>query len=223
MTKKVFYPLIGVGAVTVVGAIVGGIVLQLEGAVMGAGIGAAVGLVGGWIAALIPSKGEREIKKLWPVVHRIAEFEPALQALTDEELRAKTTAFRSQIQESIKAEREEVEALRAKGLHFAIDDFGTGYSSLTYLKRLPIDTLKIDRSFVMDSVTNKDDQEIIKTIIAMARNLSMNTVAEGVETKEQQEFLTQHGCRMMQGYYFGRPMPAKQFEEMLHGDHHPYF
>ena len=106
--------------------------------------------------------------------------------------------------------------LRAKGSHFSIDDFGTGYSSLGYLKRLPIDTLKIDRSFVMDSTTDKDDQEIIKMIITMARNLSMKTVAEGVETKEQREFLTQHGCCMMQGYYFGRPMPADQFEKMLH-------
>jgi len=114
-----------------------------------------------------------------------------------------------------------MEILRAKGIHFSIDDFGTGYSSLIYLKQFPVDTLKIDRSFVMDSTTDKDDQEIIKTIIAMARNLSLNTVAEGVETKEQLEFLTQHGCRMMQGYYFGQPMPAKQFEEMLHGYPHP--
>jgi EAL domain-containing protein (putative c-di-GMP-specific phosphodiesterase class I) len=68
----------------------------------------------------------------------------------------------------------------------------------------------------MDSSTDKDDQEIIKTIIAMARNLSMTTIAEGVETKEQLEFLTLHGCRMMQGYYFGRPMPADQFEIILH-------
>nr|ABD75787.1 sensory box/GGDEF family protein [uncultured bacterium] len=105
--------------------------------------------------------------------------------------------------------------LRAKGIHFSIDDFGTGYSSLSYLKRFPIDTLKIDRSFVIDSTTNKDDQEIIKTIIAMARNLGMDTVAEGVEAKEQQDFLIHHGCHMMQGYYFGRPMPAEKFEDML--------
>ncbi len=113
--------------------------------------------------------------------------------------------------------------LRAKGIHFSIDDFGTGYSSLSYLKRLPINILKIDRSFVADSTTDTDDQEIIKTIIAMARNLSMDTVAEGVETKEQQEFLIQHGCHMMQGYYFGRPMPAGQFEKMLHSCHNPRF
>jgi diguanylate cyclase (GGDEF)-like protein/PAS domain S-box-containing protein len=105
--------------------------------------------------------------------------------------------------------------LRAKGIHFSIDDFGTGYSSLNYLKRFPIDTLKIDRSFVADCITDKDDQEIIKTIIAMARNLNMNTVAEGVETKEQLEFLIRHECQVMQGYYFGRPMPADEFEKCL--------
>jgi EAL domain-containing protein (putative c-di-GMP-specific phosphodiesterase class I) len=108
-----------------------------------------------------------------------------------------------------------MKVLRAKGIHFSIDDFGIGYSSLGYLKQLPIDTLKIDRSFVMDATTDKDDQEIIKTIIAMARNLSMDTVAEGVETKEQQEFLTKNGCHAMQGYYFGHPMPAEQFEQVL--------
>jgi EAL domain-containing protein (putative c-di-GMP-specific phosphodiesterase class I) len=106
--------------------------------------------------------------------------------------------------------------LRAKGIRFSIDDFGTGYSSLSYLKRFPIDILKIDRSFVADSTTNKDDQEIIKMIIAMARNLGIDAVAEGVETKEQQDFLSQHGCHMMQGYYFGRPMPATEFETVLH-------
>ena len=105
--------------------------------------------------------------------------------------------------------------LRAKGIHFSIDDFGTGYSSLSYLKRFPIDTLKIDRSFVIDSTTNKDDQEIVKTIISMAKHLNMDAVAEGVETKEQQDFLINQGCHMMQGYYFGRPMPADKFEEML--------
>ncbi|PIE32688.1 hypothetical protein CSA56_14465 [candidate division KSB3 bacterium] len=105
--------------------------------------------------------------------------------------------------------------LRSLGIHFSIDDFGTGYSSLSYLKRFPIDTLKIDRSFVMDSLTNKDDQEIIKTIIAMARNLDLDTVAEGIETQEQFDFLSDQGCHMMQGYYFGRPMPAENFEEQL--------
>ena len=108
-----------------------------------------------------------------------------------------------------------MEILRAKGIHFSIDDFGTGYSSLSYLRRFPVDTLKIDRSFVVDATMNEDDQEIIKTIISMAKNLSLNTVAEGVETQEQLDFLVDQGCQMMQGYYFGRPMPADKFEEML--------
>ena len=108
-----------------------------------------------------------------------------------------------------------MEMLRSKGIRFAIDDFGTGYSSLSYLKRFPIDTLKIDRSFVADSMQNNDDREIIKTIISMARNLDIETVAEGVETKDQQEFLCDQGCRMMQGFFFGRPMPDKAFEELL--------
>ena len=109
-----------------------------------------------------------------------------------------------------------MEYLRAKGIQFSIDDFGTGYSSLSYLKRFPIDTLKIDRSFVLDSINNKNDQEIIKTIISMARTLHMETIAEGVETKEQHTFLIQQGCQMMQGYYLGLPMPAEQFSERLH-------
>ena len=106
-------------------------------------------------------------------------------------------------------------ALREIGIRFSIDDFGTGYSSLSYLKRLPIDTLKIDRSFVCDAVANKDDQEIIKTIVSMAKNLRINTVAEGVETFEQQDFLCRNGCRMMQGYLFGRPMPVEEFEQLV--------
>lgn len=105
--------------------------------------------------------------------------------------------------------------LRDKGIQFSIDDFGTGYSSLSYLKRFPIDTLKIDRSFVLDSIHNKNDQEIIKTIISMARTLHMETIAEGVETEEQHAFLIQQGCQMMQGYYLGWPMPAQQFSERL--------
>ena len=105
--------------------------------------------------------------------------------------------------------------LRTKGIRFAIDDFGTGYSSLSYLKSLPIDTLKIDQSFVANSLTNPGDREIIKMIIAMAQNLNIDVLAEGVETNEQREFLNRHGCRKMQGYYFGRPLPVNDFEKVL--------
>ncbi|MCP4351481.1 MAG: EAL domain-containing protein [Desulfobacterales bacterium] len=105
--------------------------------------------------------------------------------------------------------------LRSRGIRFSIDDFGTGYSSLNYMKRFPIDTLKIDRSFVADSMTSQDDREIIRTIIAMANALNIKTVAEGVETREQIDFLRDHGCNIMQGYYFSQPMPAEKFEKML--------
>ena len=110
---------------------------------------------------------------------------------------------------------EKMESLRKLGVRFALDDFGTGYSSLSYLKRFPIKTLKIDRSFVIDCTHDKGDQEIIKTIIAMARNLEMDTVAEGVETLGQQKFLTEHGAHVLQGYYYGKPMPDRGFEDLL--------
>ncbi len=105
--------------------------------------------------------------------------------------------------------------LRAQGITFSIDDFGTGYSSLSYLKRFPIDTLKIDRSFISDAMSSKGDREIIKTIIAMARNLNIDAVAEGVETQEQKDFLAGHGCNSMQGFLFAHPVPVEQFKDLL--------
>lgn len=108
-----------------------------------------------------------------------------------------------------------MKTLRARGISFSIDDFGTGYSSLSYLKRFPIDSLKIDRSFISDAMNSKGDQEIIKTIIAMARNLDIDAVAEGVETEEQKDFLASYGCNSMQGFLFARPVPVDQFKNLL--------
>ena len=102
-------------------------------------------------------------------------------------------------------------ALRQRGVRFSIDDFGTGYSSLSYLKRLPLDELKIDRSFVDEVLTDVNDASIVRTILVLARSLSLNVVAEGVETAAQRDFLARHGCPFFQGYHFGRPVPAQDW------------
>ncbi|TVR57227.1 MAG: EAL domain-containing protein [Candidatus Competibacteraceae bacterium] len=105
----------------------------------------------------------------------------------------------------------QLQALQDLNLKLSIDDFGTGYSSLAYLKLLPIDELKIDRSFVRDIPEDSNDMEITATIIAIARNLKLRVVAEGVETQEQLDFLKRQGCHAWQGYLFSRPIPAAEF------------
>lgn len=108
-----------------------------------------------------------------------------------------------------------MKALRTIGVEFSMDDFGTGYSSLSSLKKLPINELKIDQSFVRDIVIDKDDAAIVQTIIAMAHNLGLKVVAEGVETEEQWVFLKQHRCCLYQGYLFSKPVPLAVFESLL--------
>ncbi|MBM7568653.1 diguanylate cyclase (GGDEF)-like protein/PAS domain S-box-containing protein [Paenibacillus sacheonensis] len=101
------------------------------------------------------------------------------------------------------------------GIRISLDDFGTGYSSLSYLKLLPIHTLKIDRSFIRDITVNKNDKAIVATIISMAQHLNMDVIAEGIETKEQLDILTDNDCEKIQGYYFSRPLPPKEVEAVF--------
>ncbi len=108
-----------------------------------------------------------------------------------------------------------LDAIQNRGIRLAIDDFGTGYSSMSLMKQFPIDTIKIDRSFVRDLPDDSEDVAIAQAIISMGKALGMTVVAEGVETSEQQEFLRAHACDEMQGFLFSRPLPPRDLAELL--------
>lgn len=108
-----------------------------------------------------------------------------------------------------------LEELKRLGIRISMDDFGTGYSSLHYLKKIPIHKLKIDQSFIRDIASDRDSAAIVATIIAMARHLKLEVVAEGVETAEDLLFLKEQQCGKAQGYFFSKPPPVKEFEMSL--------
>lgn len=113
---------------------------------------------------------------------------------------------------------EKMESLKSMGVRISIDDFGTGYSSLAYFTRFPIDTLKIDRSFINDMLNDENAKTIVTTIINLAKTIKIKIIAEGVETVEQLEYLKQKGCDKIQGYYFSRPVAPDLIREMLKED-----
>ncbi len=117
----------------------------------------------------------------------------------------------SAVLENIEDSISKMRALQLLGIRFSLDDFGTGHSSLQYLKRLPLDQIKIDQSFVRDITTDANDAVIVKTIISMSEAMGLNVIAEGVETQAQRDFLEAHGCHIFQGYWFGKPLPVDAF------------
>lgn len=121
----------------------------------------------------------------------------------------------SAIMQDVERGRKLLMALKAMGIRIAVDDFGTGYSSLSTLKQFPIDTLKIDRSFIRDLATDAEDRGLTEAIIAMGKALKLHLVAEGVETQEQLDFLRERGCDELQGYHYSRPLPGAQFEAFV--------
>ncbi len=145
----------------------------------------------------------------------VAQVQATVQRHAINPMRLKLELTESMLVENIENTITTMNALKAIGIKLSLDDFGTGYSSLQYLKKLPLDQLKIDQSFVRDLATDSSDKAIVRTIIAMAQSLDMDIIAEGVETEEQRQLLLDKGCTHYQGYLFGKPVPIKQFEALL--------
>jgi EAL domain-containing protein (putative c-di-GMP-specific phosphodiesterase class I) len=129
--------------------------------------------------------------------------------------RLKLELTESLLADNLEATIAKMRSLKDMGVRLSVDDFGIGYSSLSYLKRLPIDELKIDRAFVKDILTDVNDAAIAGTIIGLCSNLGLEVIAEGVETEEQRDFLARRGCRRYQGFLFCKPLPIEQLEAFI--------
>jgi diguanylate cyclase (GGDEF)-like protein/PAS domain S-box-containing protein len=142
----------------------------------------------------------------------VLQVQSAVRRHAIDPMKLKLELTESMLLDNIEDTIVKMNALKEIGIRFSLDDFGTGYSSLQYLKRLPLTQLKIDQSFVRDIETDYSDQEIVRTIIAMAQSLRLEVIAEGVETNEQLGLLLNNGCLHYQGYLFGKPVPIDEFE-----------
>lgn len=179
-------------------------------------------LVGERLLRSITGKGTRSIVLAVNVSARqfrqkdfVAQVEAAVQHHGINPRLLKLELTESMLVENIEEIIVTMNALKEIGIQFSMDDFGTGYSSLQYLKRLPLSQLKIDQSFVRDMIDDVGDNSIVQTIIAMAKSLSLDVIAEGVETEEERQLLSSYGCNHFQGYLFSKPIPIEQFEVLL--------
>jgi diguanylate cyclase (GGDEF)-like protein/PAS domain S-box-containing protein len=145
----------------------------------------------------------------------VVQVQTAIRIHAINPTRLKLELTESMLVEDVEDTIATMNALSEIGVQFSLDDFGTGYSSLQYLKRLPLDQLKIDQSFVRDLAVDISDKAIVRTIIVMAQSLNLNVIAEGVETEEQRNLLMSKECKYFQGYLFGKPVPIEQFEVLL--------
>jgi diguanylate cyclase (GGDEF)-like protein/PAS domain S-box-containing protein len=144
----------------------------------------------------------------------VEQVDSALRASGADPRRLKLELTESMLANDMDGIVRKMSALQALGVSISLDDFGTGYSSLSYLKRLPLDQLKIDQSFVRNILTDANDAAIARMVVSLADTLDIEAIAEGVETEAQREALAQLGCHAYQGYLFGRPMPADEFERL---------
>lgn len=145
----------------------------------------------------------------------VDQVKEALNASGADPGRLRLELTESMVLDDVAGTLEKMKALKELGIGFALDDFGTGHSSLAYLTRLPLDTLKIDSSFVFNLPDSPNDAVVAQTIISMARSLGLNVVAEGVETEAQRDFLARHRCHVYQGFWFSRPVPLEEFEQYI--------
>jgi EAL domain-containing protein (putative c-di-GMP-specific phosphodiesterase class I) len=147
--------------------------------------------------------------------HLLQDIDQALQetGLAPELLQLEITE--SMVMRNVERAITLLDAIRDRGVHLAIDDFGTGYSSMSLMKKFPIDTIKIDRSFVRDLATNKEDRAIARAIIQLGKTLGLTVVAEGVETFEQDLLLRRDECDELQGYLFSKPVPAEAIPALI--------
>jgi EAL domain-containing protein (putative c-di-GMP-specific phosphodiesterase class I) len=147
--------------------------------------------------------------------HLLRDIDEALAASGMAPVLLQLEVTESMVMRNVSRAVKMLDAIRSRGIRLAIDDFGTGYSSMSLMKHFPIDTLKIDRSFIRDLSSDTDDQAITEAIINMGKALGMTVVAEGVETIEQETFLRDHACDETQGYLFSRPIPPEKFADLL--------